>query len=84
MMFLQKFLLKQKRPMRPLIAKRLIKILENEGFVLSRQKGGHKIFVNSLSKTTVPVPIHGKNKPIHISTLMAVIKQSKIPKNKFK
>lgn len=70
--------------MRPLTAKRLTKILESEGFVLSRQKGSHQIFVNSISKITVPVPLHGKNNPIHISTLMAIIKQSKIAKNKFK
>ncbi|MCK4386904.1 MAG: type II toxin-antitoxin system HicA family toxin [Candidatus Pacebacteria bacterium] len=70
--------------MRPITAKKIIKILEDNDFVLSRQKGSHKIFVHSLSGITVPVPIHGKNKPIHIGTLFALIKQSKIPKNKFK
>ena len=70
--------------MRPLTAKRTIKILEENGFVLSRQKGSHKIFIHSISGIMIPVPTHGKNKPILIGTLFAIIKQSKIPKNKFK
>ena len=31
----------------------------------------------------VPVPLHGKNKPIHIGTFLAIVKQSKLPKEKF-
>ena len=70
--------------MRPITAKRVIKILEDDGFVLSRQNGSHKIFVHSTSRIMVPVPVHGKNKPVNINTLFAIIKQSKISKNKFK
>ncbi len=69
--------------MRPIIAKKLIKILIANGFVLSRQKGSHAIFKNSNSNIIVPVPLHGKNKPIHIGTLIAIIKQSKISKEQF-
>jgi len=70
--------------MRPITAKKLIKILTANGFILSRQKGSHIIFRHSNSRIIVPVPLHGKNKPIHIGTLLAIIKQSKIPKEKFK
>ncbi len=65
----------------PITAKKFIKILEENGFILSRQKGSHQIYKNR--EVAVTVPIHGKNKPIHIGTLIAIIKQSKIPKEKF-
>ena len=42
--------------------KRLIKILEENGFYLKRMgKGSHHIFYNPDTKTTVPVPVHGKD-----------------------
>jgi predicted RNA binding protein YcfA (HicA-like mRNA interferase family) len=69
--------------MNPITAKKLISILQANGFVLSRQKGSHQIFLHSTTGTMVPVPLHGKNSPIHIGTLLAIIKQSKIPKEKF-
>ena len=69
--------------MRPITAKKLIKILETNNFRLSRQKGSHFIYKNIQSGIIVPIPLHGKNKPILIGTLLAIIKQSKIPKNKF-
>ena len=70
--------------MRPITAKKLIKILIAHDFVLSRQKGSHAIYRHRFSGTIVPVPMHGGNKPIHIGTLLAIVKQSKIPKEKFK
>ncbi|MEK7146860.1 MAG: type II toxin-antitoxin system HicA family toxin [Patescibacteria group bacterium] len=69
--------------MRPLSAKKLIKVLEKNGFILSRQKGSHMIFKNSATGIIVPVPLHGKNKPIFIGTFIAIVKQSKIPKNQW-
>jgi len=70
--------------MKPINARKLIKILKENGFVLSRQKGSHMIWRNPESGIIVPVPLHGKSKPIPIGTFLAVIKQSKIPKEKFK
>jgi len=70
--------------MRPINAARLIKILKENGFVLSRQRGSHQIWRNPKTGIIVPVPLHGKSKPIFIGTLLAIIKQSKIPKEKFK
>jgi len=29
------------------------------------------------------IGLHGKNKPIHIGTFLAIVKQSKLPKEKF-
>jgi predicted RNA binding protein YcfA (HicA-like mRNA interferase family) len=70
--------------MRPIPAKKLIQILLANGFVLSRQKGSHVIYRHANNGVIVPVPLHGKNKPIFIGTLLAIIKQSKISKEKFK
>ncbi|MFA6404485.1 MAG: type II toxin-antitoxin system HicA family toxin [Candidatus Paceibacterota bacterium] len=69
--------------MRPLTAKRIITILEMNGFVLSRQKGSHHIFYNEETGVSVPVPCHGSNKVIPIGTFLAIVKQSKISRNKF-
>ena len=69
--------------MHPITAKKLIKILLAHGFSVTRQKGSHAIYRNN-SGIIVPVPMHGKSKPIYIGTLMAIIKQSKISKDNFK
>lgn len=69
--------------MRPITAKRLIRILIRHGFILARQKGSHQIYKHAESGIIVPVPLHGKNKPIHVGTLMAIIEQSKISKKEF-
>lgn len=69
--------------MQPLEARKLIKILEENGFMLSRQKGSHIIFKNLDSGIIVPVPIHGKTKKIPIGTFLVIVKQSKISKEKF-
>lgn len=69
--------------MRPLKAREVIKILEENGFTLSRQKGSHMIFKNHTTGTIVPVPLHGGNKPIHIGTFLAIVKQSKLSREKF-
>jgi len=70
--------------MKSLTAKQIIKILEKYGFALSRQKGSHMIYRHLNSGIIVPVPLHGRNKPIPIGIFMAIIKQSKIPKEDFK
>ena len=70
--------------MKPITAGKLIKILKENGFVFSRQKGSHQIWRNPATGTIVPAPLHGKSKPIYIGALLAIIKQSKIPKEKFK
>jgi predicted RNA binding protein YcfA (HicA-like mRNA interferase family) len=65
-------------------AKQIIKVLLQNGFVLSRQKGSHSIYKHTEMGTIVPVPLHGKTKTVPIGTFLAIVEQSKIPKNKFK
>jgi predicted RNA binding protein YcfA (HicA-like mRNA interferase family) len=70
--------------MKSLNAAKLIKILRRNGFIFSRQKGSHQIWKNPEAGIIVPVPLHGKSKPIPTGTFLAIVKQSKIPKEKFK
>jgi len=42
------------------------------------------IWRNPKSGIVVPVPLHGKSRPIPQGTLLAIIKQSKIPKEELK
>lgn len=70
--------------MRPLTAKQIIKILLENGFVLSRQKGSHQIYRHGASGIMVPVPFHAGNKPIFVGTFLEIVKQSKLSKDKFK
>jgi len=69
--------------MHPLTAKQIIAILLANDFVLTRQRGSHQIYTNKNTGATVPVPLHGKNRPIYIGTFMAIMKQSKLPKEMF-
>lgn len=69
--------------MKPLTARALMKVLRKHGFAISRQKGSHLIYKQVYTNVIVPVPLHGKSKPIPIGTLQAIIKQSKIPKEEF-
>ncbi len=69
--------------MRPLSANEVINVLLRNGFILSRQKGSHQIYRNTVTGIIVPVPLHGMNKPIPIGTFLSIVKQSKIPKEQF-
>lgn len=69
--------------MKSLTAKQIIKILIGNGFVLSRQKGSHRIYIHKDSGIMVPVPMHAGNKPVFIGTFLEIVRQSKIPKRKF-
>jgi predicted RNA binding protein YcfA (HicA-like mRNA interferase family) len=68
---------------RPLPAKRIIRILEQHGYVLSRQRGSHMIFKDAKNGRIVPVPLHGGNKALPIGTFLAIVKQSQIDPNAF-
>ena len=39
--------------------RRLIKILEQHGFVFKRSKGSHHLYYNAAANKTVIVPVHG-------------------------
>jgi predicted RNA binding protein YcfA (HicA-like mRNA interferase family) len=62
-----------------LSARRLIKILEENGFLLKRTRGSHHIFYHPESHLTVPVPIHGKD--LKKGTFLGILKEAGIDKN---
>jgi len=67
--------------MKPLPAKKVIKILEKHGFRRVRQKGSHLIMRHEDGRMTV-IPIHsGEN--ISPGLLLAIIKDAKISKEEF-
>ncbi|OGY96212.1 MAG: hypothetical protein A2122_01685 [Candidatus Liptonbacteria bacterium GWB1_49_6] len=70
--------------MRPLPAKHIVKVLLKHGFILVRQRGSHQIYRHLELGIMVPAPFHGGNKPLPLGTFLAIVKQSKIPKAKFK
>lgn len=60
--------------------KRLIKILEENGFVFKRARGSHQLYYNSITNKTVIVPVHG-NKDLKTGTFLSILKQAGIDKN---
>ena len=58
-------------------AKRLIKILQKNGFLLKRSKGSHQIYYNPITHKTVIVPMHG-NKDLPKGTFFTILKQAGI------
>jgi len=59
--------------------KYLIKILEQNGFILKRSKGSHQLFYNHFTNKTVIVPLHG-GKDLKKGTFLAILKQAGIDK----
>lgn len=70
--------------MKSLPPRTILKILIAYGFELSRQRGSHVILHNPTTGLSIPVPLHGKNKPLPIGTFLAIVQQSRIPKKFWK
>jgi mRNA interferase HicA len=70
--------------MKALAARQIIRILEANGFQVSRQRGSHIIYKHPKTGKIVPVPLHGKNKPLPIGTFLAIVKQSGIGQDNFR
>lgn len=66
----------------PISGKKAIKILEENGFLVSRQKGSHVVLTkkSSSGKTIVVVPIH---KELKKGTLRSISNMSELDKSKF-
>jgi predicted RNA binding protein YcfA (HicA-like mRNA interferase family) len=63
-----------------LTSKDVIKILLKRGFILDRSKGSHQIWLHPISRKRAIIPIQKKNLPI--GTLMSILKQAGIDKDK--
>ena len=60
----------------PLTPQRVIALLEAEGFVLDRTKGGHRIYLHPTTKRRVVVPFHCRDLPV--GTLLEILRQAGI------
>jgi predicted RNA binding protein YcfA (HicA-like mRNA interferase family) len=59
----------------------VIKILENDGWYLSRQKGSHRQYKHSSKKGLVTIAIHKLSDDIAKGTLNSILKQAQIKIN---
>ena len=60
-------------------SKKIIRILEQNGFILDGVKGSHHIFYHPETKRRVVVPFHKKDLPK--GTLLEILKQAGISKD---
>jgi predicted RNA binding protein YcfA (HicA-like mRNA interferase family) len=61
-----------------LTPQKVIRVLEQKGFVLDRMKGSHHIYYNPATKKRAVVPLHKKELPR--GTLLEILKQAGIEK----
>ena len=61
-------------------AKEVIKLLEADGWYLSRQKGSHKQYKHKAKKGLVTVAAHKMSDDIATGTLNSIFKQAQITK----
>ncbi len=56
--------------------KELIKLLEEDGWILSRQKGSHKQYNHPVKPGTVTVTDHGKSRDVDDFIVNSIMKQA--------
>jgi predicted RNA binding protein YcfA (HicA-like mRNA interferase family) len=61
-------------------AKEVIKLLEEDGWYLSRQKGSHKQYKHTSKKGLVTVAVHKMSDEIAPGTLNSIFKQAQLKK----
>ena len=59
--------------MKSITGREFIRVLERNGYVLSRVNGSHYIYVNPASKQILSVPVHG-SRDLRLGTLRALLK----------
>jgi predicted RNA binding protein YcfA (HicA-like mRNA interferase family) len=64
-----------------LTAKKVIKLLEEHGFVLDHTTGSHKVYWHPKNRKRVVVPFHVKDLPK--GTLLSILKQAGISRKNF-
>lgn len=60
-----------------LTAKKLIKALKKDGYVLNRITGSHHIFTKKSAKRTVAIPVHA-GKDLGRGLVKSILKQAKL------
>jgi predicted RNA binding protein YcfA (HicA-like mRNA interferase family) len=62
-----------------LTPRKLIQILERNGFVLDRVRGSHHVYYNPTTKRRTVVPLHAKDLPR--GTMFEILKQAGIDRS---
>ncbi len=65
-----------------LTPRKIIEVLESQGFVLDRTKGSHRIYYHPETKLRVVVPFHKKDLPA--GTMLSILKQAGITRDELK
>ena len=66
-------------PLRNLKPRQVVRILEHNGFLKTRQTGSHAIYSHGSHHVTVPI----QNKPLPIATIQKIIKHTGLPLDLF-
>jgi predicted RNA binding protein YcfA (HicA-like mRNA interferase family) len=61
-------------------ARDVIRLIENDGWYLARQKGSHRQYKHSTKKGLVTIAAHKMSDEIAIGTLNSIFKQAQIEK----
>ncbi len=61
-------------------AKEVIKLIEADGWYLSRQKGSHKQFKHPIKKGLVTIAAHKMSDELAKGTLTSILRQAQIDK----
>jgi predicted RNA binding protein YcfA (HicA-like mRNA interferase family) len=56
--------------------KEIIRLIENDGWRFSRQKGSHMVYIHTIKKGIVVVPSHGMNSDLKKGTENSILKQA--------
>ena len=56
----------------------IIKIIEKDGWVLSRQNGSHRQYKHSIKKGLVTISCHKLSKDVPVKTLKSILRQAQI------
>ena len=54
----------------------VIKIIEHDGWMFTRQKGSHMVFIHPIKRGIVVVPNHGMNDDVKKGTEKSIFKQA--------
>jgi len=58
----------------------VIKLVENDGWYLVRQKGSHKQYKHTIKKGVITIFVHKLSDEVAKGTLSSILKQAKIKK----
>lgn len=58
--------------------KELLRLVEKDGWIFTRQKGSHMVYKHADKKGTVVIPNHSLNHDLAIGTVNNILKQAEL------